>query len=104
MLFFLSFLSELRAKGPPVASKDMLLPFLKRFGKAAIAIELSAAAGLYYIFHEINTGGPEVRARWDKRVPFLIDAFYKATGDQRVIEHRNKHINNSNHIEESSKQ
>ena len=102
MLFFLS---ELRAKGPQQPAKiSMLLPFLKRFGKAAIAIELSAAAGLYYIFHEINTGGPEVRARWDKRVPFLIDALYKATGDQRVIEHRNKHDNNSKYIEENSKQ
>mmetsp|Transcript_20140 Transcript_20140/g.28739 ORF Transcript_20140/g.28739 Transcript_20140/m.28739 type:complete len:81 (-) Transcript_20140:2011-2253(-) len=66
----------------------MLLPFLKRFGKAAIAIELSAAASLYYIFHQINTGGPETRRKWDQRVPFLIDAFYKATGDERVIEHR----------------
>mmetsp|Transcript_11864 Transcript_11864/g.19576 ORF Transcript_11864/g.19576 Transcript_11864/m.19576 type:complete len:81 (-) Transcript_11864:161-403(-) len=79
----------------------MLLPLLRRFGKAAIAIELSAAAGLYYIFHEINTGGPEARLKWDQRVPFLIDAFYKATGDQRVIEHRSKDNNNINNIEES---
>ena len=48
----------------------MLLSFLKRFGKTAIAIELSAAAGLYYIFHEINTGGPETRQKWDQRLPF----------------------------------
>ena len=76
----------------------MLLPFLKRFGKAAIAIEVSAVAGLYYIFHEINTGGPEARAKWDDRVPFLIDAFHKATGDDRVIEHRryNNQSNRSN--------
>ena len=81
----------------------MLLPFLKRFGKAAIAIELSAAAGLYYIFHEINTGGPEARLKWDQRVPFLIDAFYSTTGDERVIEHRNnKHSNNSS-VEGSKK-
>ena len=79
----------------------MLLPFLRRFGKAAIAIELSAAAGLYYIFHEINTGGPETRRKWDQRVPSLIDAFYKATGDKRVIEHRNKDNHN---LEESRKQ
>ncbi len=75
----------------------MLLPFLKRFGKAAIAIELSAAASLYYIFHEINTGGPETRRKWDQRVPFLIDAFYTATGDERVIEHRRNSNNNKKH-------
>ena len=75
----------------------MLLPFLKRFGKAALAVELSAAAGLYYVFHEINTGGPETREKWDRRVPLLIDAFYTATGDERVIEHRsnNKQSNGS---------
>jgi hypothetical protein len=71
----------------------MLLSFLKRFGKTAIAIELSAAAGLYYIFHEINTGGPETRQKWDQRLPFLIDALYTATGDERVIKHR-QHNNN----------
>jgi hypothetical protein len=69
-------------------SVDMIIPFIKRFGKAAIAIELSAAAGLYYIFHEINTGGPETRKKWDERLPGLIDAFHKVTGDDRVIEHR----------------
>ena len=84
----------------------MLLPFLKRFGKAAIAIELSAAASLYYIFHEINTGSPETRRKWDQRVPFLIDAFYQATGDERVIEHRDsnnnkKHDDTGNIVEDS---
>ena len=66
-----------------------MLPFLKRFGKVALAIELSALAGLYYIFHDINTGGPKARKKWDERVPFLIDAFHNVTGDDRVIEHRN---------------
>ena len=66
----------------------MLLPFLKRFGKAAIAVEVSAVAGLYYIFHDINTGGPEARERWDKRAPWLINAFHTVTGDDRVISHR----------------
>lgn len=66
----------------------MLLPFLRRFGKAALAIELSAVAGLYYVFHDINTGGVEARRKWDERVPFLIDTFHAATGDDRVIEHR----------------
>ena len=79
----------------------MLLPFLKRFGKAAIAIELSAAAGLYYIFHEINTGGPEARLKWDQRVPFLIDSFYQITGDERVIEHRNNKDSNNSSVEGS---
>jgi hypothetical protein len=54
-----------------------VIPFIKRFGKAAIAIELTAAAGLYYIFHEINTGGPETRKKWDERLPGLFDAFHK---------------------------
>ncbi len=74
---------------------EMIIPFIKRFGKAAIAIELSAAAGLYYIFHEINTGGPETRKKWDDRLPGLIDAFHKVTGDDRVIEHRRNHSCNS---------
>eukprot|EP00984_Skeletonema_dohrnii_P011884 scaffold4768_cov88-Skeletonema_dohrnii-CCMP3373.AAC.2 len=81
----------------------MLLPFLKRFGKAAIAIELSAAAGLYYIFHKINTGGPEARLKWDQRVPFLIDTLYSATGDERVIEHRNNQHSNNSSVEGSKK-
>ena len=63
--------------------------FLRRFGKAIIAIELSAVAGLYFVFHDINTGGSDARRKWDERVPFLIDAFHKVTGDDRVIEHRN---------------
>ena len=66
----------------------MLLPFLKRFGKAAIAVEVSAVAGLYYVFHDINTGGPESREKWDRRAPWLIDAFHSVTGDDRVISHR----------------
>lgn len=66
----------------------MLLPFLKRFGKAAIAVEVSAVAGLYYVFHDINTGGPESREKWDRRAPWLIDAFQSVTGDDRVISHR----------------
>lgn len=66
-----------------------MLPLLKSFGKAALAIELTAVSGLFYIFHQINTGGIEAREKWDSRLPFLIDAFYKVTGDERVIEHRN---------------
>mmetsp|Transcript_18516 Transcript_18516/g.40087 ORF Transcript_18516/g.40087 Transcript_18516/m.40087 type:complete len:85 (+) Transcript_18516:93-347(+) len=66
----------------------MLLPFLRRFGKAALAIELTALGGLYLVFHDINTGGPDARRKWDERVPFLVDAFHKVTGDDRVIEHR----------------
>lgn len=73
----------------------MTIPFIKRFGKAAIAIELSAVAGVYYIFHEINTGGPETIKKWDERLPGLIDAFHKVTGDDRVIEHRQNNSNNS---------
>jgi hypothetical protein len=73
----------------------MIIPFIKRFGKAAIAIELSAVAGVYYIFHEINTGGPETRKKWDDRLPGLIDAFHKVTGDDRVIEHRRTNTSNS---------
>ena len=65
-----------------------MLPFLRRFGKAALAVELSAVAGFYYVFHDINTGGPEARRWWDDRAPWLLDAFHKATGDDRVIEHR----------------
>lgn len=68
----------------------MLLPFLKRFGKAAIAVEVSAVAGLYYIFHDINTGGPEARERWDRHFPWLINAFHTVTGDDRVISHRRR--------------
>jgi len=26
--------------------------------------------------------------KWDRRAPWLIDAFHKATGDDRVVEHR----------------
>lgn len=66
----------------------IMLPFLRRFGKAALAIELSAIGGLYYIFHDINTGGNESRKKWDERLPFLIDSFHALTGDDRVIEHR----------------
>mmetsp|Transcript_7906 Transcript_7906/g.14302 ORF Transcript_7906/g.14302 Transcript_7906/m.14302 type:complete len:84 (-) Transcript_7906:882-1133(-) len=66
-----------------------MLPFLRRFGKAVLAIELSAVAGLYFVFHDINTGGSEARKKWDERgAAFLIDAFHKVTGDDRVIEHR----------------
>jgi hypothetical protein len=65
-----------------------MLPFLRRFGKAVFVIELSALAGFYFVFHDINTGGPEARRRWDERAPFLIDAFHRITGDDRVIEHR----------------
>jgi len=66
-----------------------MLPILKKFGKAALAIELTAVGSLYYIFHDINTGGKEARQKWDDRVGYwLIDAFYKVTGDKRVIEHR----------------
>ena len=66
-----------------------MLPILKRFGKAALAIELITFSGIYYIFHDINTGGQEARQKWDDRVGYwLIDAFYKVTGDKRVIEHR----------------
>lgn len=73
---------------PPFRGTAMLLPFLKRFGKAAIAVEVSAVAGLYYVFHDINTGGPESREKWDRRAPWLIDAFFSVTGDDRVISHR----------------
>ena len=67
-----------------------MLPILKKFGKAALAIELTTFCGIYYIFHDINTGGQEARQKWDDRVGYwLIDAFYKVTGDnKRVIEHR----------------
>ena len=68
----------------------MLLQYLKRFGKAALIAEVSALAGVYYIFHDINTGGPDSRIWWDKRFPFLIDSFHKITGDDRVIEHRTR--------------
>lgn len=67
---------------------------LKRFGKAAIAVELTAVGGLFYIFHEINTGGSEARSKWDDRLPFLIDAFYNMTGDERVIAHRTNRSKN----------
>ena len=73
---------------------NTMLPFLRRFGKAALAIELSSIGGLYYIFHDINTGGNESRKKWDERLPFLIDSFHALTGDDRVIEHRK---NNSYH-------
>mmetsp|Transcript_16319 Transcript_16319/g.36517 ORF Transcript_16319/g.36517 Transcript_16319/m.36517 type:complete len:82 (-) Transcript_16319:65-310(-) len=69
----------------------MLLQYLKRFGKAVVIAEVSALAGLYYVFHDINTGGPDSRIWWDERFPFLIDSFHKITGitgDDRVIEHR----------------
>ena len=65
-----------------------MLPFLRRFGKAALAIELSVIGGIYYIFHDINTGGRESRKKWDERIPFIINAFHALTGDDRVIEHR----------------
>ena len=48
----------------------MLFHILKRFGKAAIAVELTAVGGLFYVFHDINTGAPEARSKWDDRVPF----------------------------------
>jgi len=67
----------------------MILPFLKRFGKAALFIEVGIVGGIYYVFHDLNAGGPEARRKWDDRAPWLIDAFHKATGDDRVIEHRN---------------
>ena len=65
-----------------------MLPILKRFGKAALAIELTTCGGIYYIFHDINTGGQEARQKDDRVGYWLIDAFYKVTGDKRVIEHR----------------
>ena len=65
-----------------------MLHLLQRFGKAAILIEITAATSLFYVFHEINTGGPDARQKWDNRLPFLIDALYKVTGDERVVEHR----------------
>ena len=73
-----------------------MLPFLRKFGKAALAIELSLVGGGFYIFHDLNTGGSESRKKWDDRPGgrYLIDAFYKVTGDERVIEHR-KHIGDS---------
>lgn len=66
-----------------------MLPFLRKFGKAALAIELSLVGGGYYIFHDINTN-KESRKKWDDRPGgrYLIDAFYQVTGDERVIEHR----------------
>lgn len=67
----------------------MLLPFLKQFGKTALALELTALGSFYYIFHDINTGGNEARIKWEQRgASFLIDALYKVTGDERVIAHR----------------
>ena len=74
-----------------------MLPFLRRFGKAALAIELSVIGGIYYIFHDINTGGCESRKKWDERMPFIINAFHALTGDDRVIEHR-KNRNDSSGI------
>eukprot|EP00591_Stephanopyxis_turris_P007561 CAMPEP_0195513382 /NCGR_PEP_ID=MMETSP0794_2-20130614/5047_1 /TAXON_ID=515487 /ORGANISM="Stephanopyxis turris, Strain CCMP 815" /LENGTH=76 /DNA_ID=CAMNT_0040641375 /DNA_START=193 /DNA_END=423 /DNA_ORIENTATION=- len=65
-----------------------MLPFWKRFGKRFVAVELAALGGMYYIFHDINAGGPEERRKWDSRAPWLIDALYKVTGDERVIDHR----------------
>ena len=77
--------------------EEMLFHILKRFGKAAIAVELTAVGGLFYVFHDINTGGPEARSKWDDRMPFLIDAFYNMTGDERVIAHRiNRSRNDDN--------
>ena len=67
-----------------------MLPLLKRLGKKALAIELTAIGSLFYVFHDINTGGPQARQKWDNRLPFLIDAFYAVTGDERVVEHRKK--------------
>ena len=66
----------------------LLLQYLRRFGKAVVIAEVSGLAGLYYVFHDINTGGPDSRIWWDERFPFLIDSFHKITGDDRVIEHR----------------
>lgn len=67
-----------------------MLPFLRRFGKAALALELSALVGVYLVFRDLNTGGREARRKWDDRVgPSLVDAFHKVTGDDRVLEHRN---------------
>lgn len=66
-----------------------MLQLLKRFGKAALAVELSVLGGLFYVFHDINTSS-EARQKWDNRLPFLIDAFHTVTGDDRVIEHRKK--------------
>lgn len=73
----------------PRRRREMLLPFLKRFGKTALALELTALGSFYYIFHDINTGGNEARIKWEQRgASFLIDALYKVTGDERVIAHR----------------
>ena len=78
-------------------TSKMLFHILKRFGKAAIAVELTAVGGLFYVSHDINTGGPEARSKWDDRMPFLIDAFYNMTGDERVIAHRiNRSRNDDN--------
>jgi len=65
-----------------------MLPFLKRFGKAALAVELGVLGSLYLVFRDINTGGPDARRKWDARAPWLIDAFHTVTGDERVVEHR----------------
>ena len=89
---------------PPSHSKSLssrildlvadMLPLLRRFGKAALAIEVTAAAGLYLVYRDLNSGGPEARSKWDRRVgPWLVDAFHAATGDDRVVDHRRPHPN-----------
>ena len=66
-----------------------MLPLLRRLGKGALAIELSAVLGLCAVFHDLNAGGPEARRKWDERAgPCLVDAFHKVTGDDRVVAHR----------------
>ena len=66
-----------------------MLPFLRRLGKGALALELSAVLGLCAVFHDLNAGGPAARRKWDARAgPFLVDAFHAATGDDRVLAHR----------------
>jgi hypothetical protein len=87
VLFFFVVLPYSPPGNPPFIWR-MLLPFLKRFGKAAIAVEVSAVAGIYYVFHDINTGGPVAREKWDGRAPWIIDVFHSVTGDDRVISHR----------------
>ena len=89
---------------PPSHSKSLssrildlvadMLPLFRRLGKAALAIEATAAAGLYLVYRDLNSGGPEARSKWDRRVgPWLVDAFHAATGDDRVVDHRRPHPN-----------
>ena len=59
----------------------------RKLGRAALAVELGALGGAYYVFHSINTS-EESRRSWDARAPWLIDAFYSVTGNPSVIAHR----------------